>query len=253
MEKLLGNLAVILVRPKYPENIGAAARIAHNLGISRFIIVTQSEHDRGKVLMMATHNARSLIESMEVYATLDQALSGFSYVVAATARGGRRRRIMTKPREMVPLVVSKLGQNKTALLFGPEDRGLENDDLKAANLLVSIPTSEFSSLNLAQAVGIICYEIYYGILHNNGGPKIFSPKRATVFEMEGMYSHLEKVLYRIGFLKKDENNYWMGSIRNFLGRIDLRAREAKIIRGICRQFLCLDDSKRRVEHPDQKE
>ncbi len=238
---LLSNVAIVLVEPKYPENIGAAARSAMNMGISRLIVVRQEPPDQQKMLKMATHHAAHLIERMELYAEFDKALASFSWVVGTTARQGRHRRSIKTPRQMVDQVLPLVKNNKVALLFGSEDRGLTNDHLKLCNLITSIPTTTFSSLNLAQAVAIHCYELYYGFHEAQGmGKRQSVPKLAETRELESMYEHVEQMLRHIGFLKPNDQQYWMRTIRQFLGRIGLRSKEARIIRGFCRQFIWYD-------------
>jgi tRNA/rRNA methyltransferase len=140
-------------------------------------------------------------------------------------------------------VAPLLAANRTALLFGPEDRGLTNDDLKFCRFTSTIPTADFASLNLAQAVGIHCYELYTELLFGPAGATSFAPKQATTEEMEGMYGHMEAVLGQIEFLKTtnhEQDGYWLNTIRTVLGRIGLQSREVKIIRGFCQQFLWYD-------------
>jgi tRNA/rRNA methyltransferase len=240
---LLHNVAIVLMQPKYPENIGAAARVAMNMGMSRLIVVRDEAPDREKMLKMATHEAAGLIEELTLYDTLDQALAPFSYVVGTTARQGRKRRIENTPRQMVTTLLPLLRNNQTALLFGPEHRGLTNDDLKYCQLTVTIPTADFSSLNLAQAVAILCHELYYGALYK-GKDTVSHPNMATAHELEGMYVHVEELLNTIGFLRTEDTTYWMRNIRKFLGRIGLRGKEARIIRGFCRQFLWYEGQQR---------
>ncbi len=243
LNKALANVAVVLVEPKYPENIGAAARVAMNCGITRLLVVRDEPPDREKMLKMATHKAASLIENLELHQDLESALADFVVVVGTTARQGRQRRPPNTPRLTMHKVVPLLAENPTALLFGPEHRGLTNDDLKFCRFTSTIPTADFSSLNLAQAVGIHCYELYHELLFSQGGLGSHVPKQASTFEMEGMYHHIEEVLRKIDFLKTtnhDQDDYWLNTIRKFLGRLGLQAREVKIIRGICRQFLWYD-------------
>jgi tRNA/rRNA methyltransferase len=243
-EHLLNNIAIVLMEPKYPENIGAVARCVMNMGISHLIVVCDESPDQQKMLKMATHKAAHLIEQMKQVGNLRDALEPFSYVVGTTARQGRKRRIEKSPRLMLGTILPLLENNKVALLFGPENRGLTNDDLKYCQTTVTIPTADFSSLNLAQAVAILCYELYWGIMYSG---KILhsSPKMATSHELEGMYEHVEKLLNRIGFLRTDDSSYWIRNIRHFLGRVGLRAKEARIIRGFCRQFLWYADQLRK--------
>lgn len=243
----LANVAIVLVEPKYPENIGAAARSAMNMGITRLIVIRREAPDREKMLRLATHHAAALIENLAIFQDLATALAPFSVVVGTTARQGRQRRPPNTPRAMVANILPLLAENQTAILFGPEHRGLTNDDLKFCKFTSNIPTADFTSLNLAQAVAIHCYELYLGLLYSKAGATAFTPKQATTRELEGMYGHLEEMLREIEFLKEEqdrgEDDYWMNSIRKFLGRQSLQAKEVKMIRGFCKQFLHYENRK----------
>jgi tRNA/rRNA methyltransferase len=238
---LLAHVAIVLNEPKYPENIGAAARVATNMGISHLIVVSRQRPEEEPMRKLATHHAAHLIEALVWHESLAEALAPFAWVVGTTARQGRQRRNFTTPREMGEEIVPLLGKNRVALLFGPEDRGLTNEDLAFCNMLTTIPTAAFSSLNLAQAVAIHCYEVYSAVQAAAGeGRKQFRPKLAESRELEAMYLHVEEVLRTIGFLKETDYEYWMRSVRDFLGRLGLRAGEARTVRGFCRQFLWYD-------------
>ncbi len=240
MQGLLDNVAIVLMQPKYPENIGAAARCAANMGIPELRVVRCALPDREKMLKMATHKGARLIENLTPFTDLAEALAPFSHVVGTTARQGRKRPVENSPRHMLDTVLPLLANNRIALLFGPEDRGLTNEDLKYCQTKVTIPTADFSSLNLAQAVAILCYELYRSARYP-GKRVTAAPKLASSHELEGMYEHVERLLNRIGFLRTEDSSYWLRNIRNFLGRVGLCAKEARIIRGFCRQFLWYDD------------
>jgi tRNA/rRNA methyltransferase len=233
---LLDRVAIVLVEPKFPENIGAAARAAWNMGVSRLIVVGNMAPDPERMAMMATHKAAHLLAKMEYHHSLETALAPFSRVVATTARRGRQRIAARSPRDVVSELLPLLPDNEIAFLFGPEDRGLTNDDLKFCHLTSSIPTADFSSLNLAQAVAIHCYELYHGIIHNQK-VKTPAPHLATTFELEGMYQYLENSLLNIDFLQDKNHEYYMNNIRQFLGRMRLSSKDSSIIRSICLQFL----------------
>ena len=233
---LLGNVAVVLKAPKYPGNIGAAARSCYNMGISKLIVVGERYPDYEPMAQMATHNATHILETMEFHTELSEALAPFSFVVGTTARTGRKRTAEKTPRDTIEEVLPLLQMNKIAFLFGPEDRGLTNDDLKYCQYTSSIPTADFSSLNLAQAVAIHCYELHYSIVEKTRVDAA-TPDYASTFQLEGMYEHVEAALLKIDFLNEKSHNYWMRNIRQFLGRIRLTEKDANIIRGICRQFL----------------
>jgi tRNA/rRNA methyltransferase len=245
-QHLLDNISIVLMEPKYPENIGAAARCAMNMGISQLIVVRDEAPDQEKMLKMATHKAAHLIEDLKRFTNLKDALAPFSHVLGATARQGRKRRIENSPRYMMDTILPLLEHNQVALLFGPEHRGLTNEDLKYCQTTVTIPTADFSSLNLAQSVAILCYELYWGVMFS-GKVMQSTPKLASSHELEGMYEHVEKLLNTIGFLRTNDSTYWIRNIRHFLGRVGLRAKEARIIRGFCRQFLWYDDQQKKEE------
>ena len=243
---LLSHLAIVLVRPKFSENIGAAARVACNMGIERLIVVRDESADKPldpeAMAKMATHKAAPLLRKMPVYEHLAEALAPFSLVIGTTARHGRQRVLERSPREVVGQVLDDLPENDVAILFGPEDAGLTNEDLKYCQLLSSIPTAGFSSLNLAQAVAIHCYEFFYALAYE---PRAIQPRPrlADSHELEGMYAHVEEALVRIDFLQENNHVYWMNNIRQFFNRMRLGKKDAKIIRGICHQFIWHQNSK----------
>ena len=232
----LDSISIVLVRPRIAENIGAAARVAHNMGINQLILVSDVMPPREPMAKMATHNAAHIIDNLPVFATVQEALADCTLVVGTTARRGRHRFVHQTPREMVNKLLSDVHTNKIAILFGPEDTGLTNDDLKFCHMTSAIPTAEFSSLNLAQAVAIHCYELHYALIHC---PKdlSYSPELATTFELESMYQYLEDSLTRIGFIDKVNHKHWMSNIRNVLGRMKPTAKDANIIRGICKKII----------------
>lgn len=235
-KSVLNNIAIILVHPKYPENIGAAARCAFNMGLSRLILVRDKIPEREAMAKMATHKAVHLVDAMEIHKSLEDALAPFSYIVGTTARRGRQRGLEQSPRQIVNDMAPLLPENQAAVLFGPEDKGLSNEDLKYCHATSAIPTADFSSLNLAQAVAIHCYELYYGLVHEKKDI-VPAPQSAASFELEGMYGHIEEALVTINFLEEKNHTYWMNNIRKFLGRFQLTSKESNIIRGICRQFM----------------
>lgn len=234
---LLKRVAIVLMEPKFPENIGAAARAACNMGIDRLIVVSPSLPDPERMAMMATHKAAYILEKMELHSDLEGALAPFSRVIGTTARRGRQRIAEKTPREAVTELLPLLPENDIALLFGPEDRGLTNEDLKYCHVLSCIPTADFSSLNLAQAVGIHCYELYQAVVWNQKRKKVAAPRLATTFELEGMFRHVEAALLTMSFLQDKSQEYYMNSIRQFLGRMQLSSKDSTLVRRVCRHFL----------------
>lgn len=229
----LENISIVLQRPRYPENIGAVVRAGHNMGITSLIVVEPRDYDKTRILRMATHATADAVDRIKVFGSLKEALSPFHYVVGATARLGKHRQNFHTPSDMAEKIISLAANNRIALLFGPEDRGLTNEDLQFCHSFVNIPTAAFSSINLAQAVMIICYEVFSALKKD---PDEFLPKLANRHELDAMYEQLTEILTRISFLNPQNPDYWMNNIRSFFSRLQLRAKEVKIIRGICRQI-----------------
>jgi tRNA/rRNA methyltransferase len=229
----LDHITVVLQRPHFPENIGAAARAMRNMGIRRMIVVEPENYDLSRVLKMATHVAADVVQEIQIAQNLRQALSPFHLVVGTTARLGGERETVLSPSHMADRLIPLSQENTIAIVFGPEDRGLSNEDLRLCHELINIPTAEFSSLNLAQAVMVICYELYTA-----GRPltQARAPRLATRHELDGMYDQLRDILVRISYINPENPDYWMNKIRRFFTRLQLKAGEVSIIRGICRQI-----------------
>jgi len=229
----LDHITIVLVESQIPENIGAVARAMHNMGIRHLVLVHPKNCDLSRVFKTATGTSIDVIEEMTVSDDFLSAIGPFQYVVGTTARLGAHRPAMTTPRGLALELIPISQHNRVAILFGPEDRGLSNEQLRYCHTIVTIPAAAFSSLNLAQAVMVVSYEIFLAGCEKNVSPL---PRLANKFELEGMYHHLKDVLLKIGFVNPQNPEHWMLNIRRFLSRIPLRAREVRIIRGICRQM-----------------
>ena len=228
----LDKVAVVLFRPRLSENIGAAARAACNMGLSRLLVVQPEELDRRRMGMMATASAAHLIDQLEVHEDLAAALAPFQYVVGTTARLGGVRLEYASPREIAARLVAISQHNEVALLFGPENFGLTNEELPFCHALVHIPTAACSSLNLAQAVMVLAYEIFTAA----GDQTHFVPRLANSRELESMYAMLQETLVKINFISHQNPEHWMFNVRRLFAHHGLRAREAQVIKGICRQI-----------------
>jgi tRNA/rRNA methyltransferase len=228
----LDRVAIVLFRPRLPENIGAAVRAACNMGLSRLIVVQPEELDLERASRMATGSAAHLLATMQVHDDLAAALGPFNYIVGATARTGGVRQEILNPRELALRLAGLSAHNDIALLFGPENFGLSNLELPFCHALVSIPTADCTSLNLAQAVMVLAYEVFTAVQPK---PR-FVPRLANSFELETMYAMLQESLVKINFISHQNPEHWMFNVRRLFSRHGLRAREAQVIKGICRQI-----------------
>lgn len=229
----LENIAIVLNRPRYPENIGAAARAMCNMGLRDLVLVNPENFDLSRALTLATHAASDVVHGIRVYDELKEALSKFGYVAGTTARLGGSRRAVVSPETMADRLIPICKNNRAAVVFGPEDRGLTNEELRLCHGLVNIPTADFSSLNLGHSVMVICYELFKAGL---APPAEFAPRLASRHELDIMYAQLKETLVRIGVIQQDNPEHWLDRFRRFFSRLPLRAIEVSLIRGICRQI-----------------
>jgi tRNA/rRNA methyltransferase len=267
----LSHITIVLHQPRFAENIGASARAAWNMGLSHIIVVNPEDTDWERMTKLSTHVARGLLERMQTTYSLAEALEPFQYIIGTTARLGGQRKELVDPAQGALKIRSLGRQNRIALLFGPENRGLSNEELRFCHCTVNIPTASASSLNLAQAVLILCYEILlahqpeqvrsseFGVKSDLISQTVLPDSRlrtpnsehslATSFELEGMYQHLSEVLQMMDFLDEQNPELWMMSLRRFFSRLGLYPQEVRMIRGICRQLKWLVTSTR----PSKKE
>lgn len=236
---MLDDLAVVLFRPKYPENVGSAARACLNMGVTRLILVQPRNFDLDKALPLATAHARHILETARIVETLPEAVEGFTAVFGTTARTGGWRKGIMSPTTLAGVVNERLGSGgRVALVFGPEDKGLTNEETSICSGLMTIPTSrEGTSLNLAQAVVVVLYECFKKSLETpfvpDGPPQ---ERPTTIPEQEALFDNLQETLLAVDFLKDDNPDYWMLPVRRFFSKINLKRNEFNLLMGVCRQI-----------------
>ncbi|MBU1229456.1 MAG: RNA methyltransferase [Proteobacteria bacterium] len=235
----LTNLDIVLFRPKYPENIGSVARAMLNMGASRLVLVDPQGYDLERAAPLATFHARHILEAARLVPTLREALSGSALALGTTARtGGWRKGVLTPARAAQDEILPRLAQGgRVALVFGPEDRGLTNEETSLCDHLVMIPAhADCTSLNLSQAVLILLYECFQGSLALPFEPKGPPGERDASFEeRDQLFANLQGALSDIGFLKDQNPDYWMLPVRRFFGRFRLKRNEFNLLMGVCRQ------------------
>jgi len=227
----LNSISILLVRPKFPENIGSVARAMKNMGLSRLIIVNGCSPLHPDAYKLAS-GAEDNLERAEEFPTLREAISEMGCVVGMTSRGGKERNPLLTPESLAKKLIPFSLENSIGLTFGSEREGLTNEELSLCHLYVRIPSVEsFASLNLAQAVMVVCYEVFQASME--------IPKKtihlAKVEKLEKMFEHMEKTLIQIGFLDSNHPKSIMRVMRNLLGRSHMDEREVQIFQGIWSQ------------------
>lgn len=225
---------LVLVAPQDIVNIASAVRLAKNFGITRVRLVTPEVFDPWRIEGIA-HNTADLVARIEICASLPEALRDTVYSVACTARGRAAKRTVLEPREAAAELVALAGTGPVAMVFGREDKGLTNDELDFCRALVSIPTSaEYTSMNLAQAIGIMSYETWRVRIGADIPTK--PPRRraapAAADQVEWLFTDWTRALWAIDFFKTRRHEHVMRSFREIVFRAGLDGREASLLRAI---------------------
>lgn len=229
----LENIKIVMVGTTHPGNIGAAARAMHNMCISNLTLV-DPQCPVGEIAYARASGANAVLDNRETCDDLAQAVADCSYVIATSAR----RRSLAWPELDPESLGSRLSamneQDRAALVFGREHSGLSNEELHLCNHMVVIPTNpEFSSLNLASAIQVLCYEIYrqHAPGTNNRQP---DPQDlpASSGDVEGYFEHLQRVLESTHFLDPAQPGLIMQRLRRLYLRSEMTHNEINILRGM---------------------
>lgn len=229
----LGRVAVVLHQPRSIVNIAGAVRAMANMGLQRLVLVEPAEFDAKRIGGIA-HRTEHVVESAKIVSSLQEALASCIYVAGTSARPRTAQRNYHRPRDLAPRIVARAATGPVALVFGREDRGLSNAALDQCHDVVVAPTSlDHPSLNLAQAVLLVAYEVF---LANAAAAPLPTGKRslgpASADDMEETYAALEAGLHQIDFFKARKPESVMRTLRTAFGRTTLDAHEARLLRSI---------------------
>jgi len=228
----LDSISILLVRPKFHENIGSVARAMKNMGLSRLIVVNGCSPLHPNAYKLAS-GAEDILERAEEFFTLREAISEMGCVVGTTSRGGKERHPLLTPETLAKKLIPLSLKNSIGLAFGSEKEGLTSDELFLCHLYVRIPSMEsFPSLNLAQAVMVVCYELFQASLEIPKQPILL----AQAEQLERMFEHMEKTLIQIGFLDSNHPKRIIRVLRKLFGRSQMDDREVQILQGIWSQM-----------------
>lgn len=227
------KIAVILVEPQNPGNVGMVCRAMKNMGLAELRLVNPCPYDHPEAHKFAV-SAKDLLLAAKVFPALQDALADSPLSVATTRRHGKYRQEIFSPPEVVQKILPELGSHRAALVFGREDSGLTTDELSLCRWHATIPSAdECGSLNLAQAVLVFCYELF------KAGGDVYPVREreiAGVAETEELLRHMERSLLRIGFLNPQNPAHMMRTFRRLLARAEPDSREVAMLRGMMSQI-----------------
>lgn len=223
------RLAVILVSPKTPGNIGSAARAMLNMGAGDLrLVAPRGDHLSSEAVAFAVH-AEGVLRSARLYPTLAAALADRDVSVGTTARLRADLPPPQHPARLRPLVQAA---SAPALVFGPEESGLSNEDLQLCQASVRVPTAEYASLNVAQAVLLVCYEFLQG---QDGPQPLAERQAASRAEMDGVYAHLRDTMLITGYTDEVRATHTLRLWRAWMDRSIMNTAETRLFRGLLRQ------------------
>ena len=231
----IDHIDIVMVGTTHPGNIGAAARAMKNMCFTNLVLV-DPQCPVGEIAFARSSGAHAILDQHKTYDTLQEAINDCHLVVGMSARHRSLPWPELSPQQMTQEIIRKGADNRVALVFGREQSGLTNDELGFCNYMASIPTNpDFSSLNVASAIQIMCYEINQSLLNKDQGEaKETAPDEplATSHDIEGYMSHLKQVLETTEFLDPENPGILMQRLRRLYLRVELNKTEVNILRGI---------------------
>ncbi|MBV6341204.1 RNA methyltransferase [Candidatus Magnetobacterium casense] len=230
---LRDNIYFTLVQPRESGNVGAAARAIKNMGFERLCLVDPCDYLNAEARAFA-HGAIDVLEGATVCANLTEAVSDKAIVIGTTRRQGKTRGVIRPVKEAVATIAELANNNKVAILFGREDKGLLSEEINRCGFLMTIATSHAQpSLNLAQAVLIVAYELS-PVCRNNHCAR--TPKLVPQEHLNHLYDRIAEVLRNLDISMRgseDLESDIVRNIRHLVGRYGLTHWEVDMLHGIC--------------------
>ncbi|ABZ76135.1 RNA methyltransferase, TrmH family, group 1 [Shewanella halifaxensis HAW-EB4] len=235
---MLSNIRVVLVGTSHPGNIGSTARAMKTMGLSTLYLAEPKVEPDGHSIALAA-GASDILKHAITVGSVEEAIADCSLVIATSARSRTLDWPMLEPREAGEKLVGSALTGPVAIVFGRENNGLTNEELQRCDYHVAIPANpEYTSLNLAQAVQIICYEARVAHLAQvesgvepapvDENDEAYPSSR----ERENFFEHLENTLLSTNFIVKNHPGQIMTKLRRLFSRTRIERQEMNILRGI---------------------
>ena len=229
---ILDAVCVVLVEPQDPVNIAGVVRAMKNMGVQQLRLVNPVEYDASRVERVA-HDTRDIVARIRTFASLDEAVADCVYTAGFTARRRAAKWSLSTPREVAAPLLAAAANGPVALFFGREDHGLSNEALERARTVVTIPTTDHASLNLAQAVLIALYELH---LEADASRTLAPPRKdappASAAQFERFFADAGRALAAVDFFRTRNEELVLRSLRSLSYRASPDAREIDLMRAM---------------------
>ena len=232
---LLDRIKIVLVEPSHPGNIGGAARAMKTMGLSKLKIIRPRRYPDPQADWRAA-GALDVLDAAEVLDDLDAAIGDCHWVVGTSTRNRKIPWPVADAKTIAADILAQPDASSIAILFGREDNGLSNEELQRCHFHLQIPAAQaYSSLNLAMAVQVVCYELYQASLTQPPVPG-WDRSRATSSQLDALLVHLEQTLLDSEFLDEQNPGKTMTRLRRLFTRVQLDETEVQILRGVIKHL-----------------
>ncbi len=231
----LDHIRIVLVSPLYGGNVGSVCRAMMNMGLKDLVIAAPRDDFNAFDAVKWSYRARDLWDHHRAVPSLAEAVADCRLVAGTTARTGLYRQHSRTPREWAPDLLAAAADGPVALVFGPEDNGLSNDNIACCTHLIRIPSSDaYASLNVSHAVMVCAYELY--VAAGEYSPPPAEGPEAPAALRERMFAMWRDTLLTIGFMEPPKADHMMLALRRILARGKLTEIDSRIMMGIARQM-----------------
>lgn len=233
----LDNIKIILCDTTHQGNIGATARAMKTMGITNLTLVNPISKPDDHALALAC-NAKDILENTTIVATLSQALQNTVLAYALTSRKREFSYSLKTPRDSMPEIFNQINQNnQIAIVFGSEKNGLTSEQLEQCNRLITIPGNPaYFSLNLSQAVQIICYEIYTNHSQDISRLKNEPDNLSSYADNQGVLLSLGNILQSVDFYHNKREHQVKQNLQRIIHKANLQRHEVDLLRGILKSI-----------------
>lgn len=232
---MLENIRIVMVHTSHPGNIGAAARAMKNMDLNQLYLVSPEDFPSSESSLRATH-AVDIVNQAVVTSTLEEAIADCGLVIGTSARDRTMNWEVESPRQMALSALSASAHSQVAIVFGRERTGLTNEELALCHKRVHIPTNpDFSSLNVAAAIQVICYELYQKAQENVVPDSVKAEgddRIATAAQIQTYHQHLSDVMTEVEFFGSNNPEKVLRRLQLFINRAQPTRRELNILHGI---------------------
>jgi TrmH family RNA methyltransferase len=234
MSDVLNNIRIVLVGTLYSGNVGSVCRAMANMGITDLVLAAPRICDNWEEAVRMAVHADNILTNHRKVDSLAEAVADCSWVIGTTARGGLYRQHVKTPRELAPELLKLAAHGRVALVFGREDKGLNNEEIGICTHLIRVPVHpEYASLNLSQAVLLCCYELYSAL--GTYEPPVEKSVPASAAQKLKLLEKWRAMLLTIGFMKEDKADHMMQGVQRIFSRGTFSEDDVAIMMGVARQ------------------